>query len=113
MMTRMKEFAVLAMIAVMCAAATPASAISVELAKKCRALMLKAYPYELPGNRKGNSEAQREYFNKCVANEGNMPAEAKAAEPKAAIQRARAQAAVANQCRRRHRRRQMIEPCGR
>ncbi|MGO9947988.1 MAG: hypothetical protein ACLPWG_14185, partial [Steroidobacteraceae bacterium] len=61
----MKAFAALAMIAVMCAAATPASAISVELAKKCRALMLKAYPYELPGNRKGNSEAQREYFNKC------------------------------------------------
>ena len=83
MMTRMKAFAVLAMIAVMCAAATPASAISVELAKKCRALMLKAYPYELPGNRKGNSEAQREYFNKCVANDGNMPAEPKAAEPKA------------------------------
>lgn len=83
MTTSMKAFAALAMIAVMCAAATPASAISVELAKKCRALMLKAYPYELPGNRKGNSEAQREYFNKCVANDGNMPAEPKAAEPKA------------------------------
>jgi hypothetical protein len=81
--TSMKAFAALAMITVMCAAATPASAISVELAKKCRALMLKAYPYELPGNRKGNSEAQREYFNKCVANDGNMPAEPKAAEPKA------------------------------
>jgi hypothetical protein len=84
MMTSMKAFVALAMIAVMCAAATPASAISVELAKKCRALMLKAYPYELPGTRKGNSEAQREYFNKCVANDGNMPAEPKAAEPKAA-----------------------------
>jgi hypothetical protein len=47
----------------------------VELAKKCRALMLKSYPYELPGGRNGNSEAQREYFSKCVANDGNMPDE--------------------------------------
>jgi hypothetical protein len=75
MMRSAKALVALAAVIVICAPDRPASAVSVELAKKCRALMLKSYPYELPGGRKGNSEAQREYFNKCIANEGNMPAE--------------------------------------
>ncbi len=54
---------------------TPASAITADLAKKCRALMLKAHPYEWPGGRNGVAQAQRDYFNKCVANNGEMPAE--------------------------------------
>ena len=70
-----KALVALAAVIVICAPNGPASAISVELAKKCRALMLKSYPYELPGGRNGNSEAQREYFSKCVANDGNMPDE--------------------------------------
>ena len=75
MMRSANLLAALAAVILICAPDRPASAISVELAKKCRAQMLKSYPYELPGGRKGNSEAQREYFSKCVANDGNMPAE--------------------------------------
>ena len=56
------------------AAEKPAQAISVELAKKCRAMALKAHPYKLPGvNGPGTAAAERDYFSKCVANGGNMP----------------------------------------
>ena len=47
-------------------------AISVELAKKCRSMAIKAHPTVLYGpGRSGTS--QRGYFNECVAREGNMP----------------------------------------
>jgi hypothetical protein len=54
-----------------------ASAISVEVAKKCDALAAKAFPPIAPGNpasgsSKGTAQDQRAYFNKCVANGGNM-----------------------------------------
>lgn len=59
-----------------CVAGKPASAITVELAKKCRSLALKAYPYKLVGERgPGNAQAQRSYFSECVAKQGNMPTE--------------------------------------
>jgi hypothetical protein len=68
-----------------CNARHPAAAITVELAKKCRASMLKAHPYVLPGNKAaaGLAEAQRDYFNKCVANDGNMPTEPEKKNPAA------------------------------
>jgi hypothetical protein len=75
-------FAALGLCAALLSGASPASAVTAEVAKKCRALMLKAHPYELPGNRKGVAHAQRDYFNRCVANEGNMPAEPAAAGEK-------------------------------
>jgi hypothetical protein len=58
-------------------APTEASAISVEVAKKCNLLLEKAFPPREPGNPaagslKGTSQDQRDYFNKCVANGGNM-----------------------------------------
>lgn len=60
--------------AVMGTSVMPATAISVELAKKCRAMALKAHPYKLPGQPgAGTGEAEREYFNECVAKNGNMP----------------------------------------
>jgi len=54
-----------------------ALAITAELAKKCGALTAKAFPPRVPGNpaagsSKGSGRAERDYFNKCVANGGNM-----------------------------------------
>lgn len=60
--------------AVMGTTVMPAAAISVELAKKCRAMALKAHPYKLPGQPgAGTAGAERDYFNECIANNGNMP----------------------------------------
>jgi hypothetical protein len=54
-----------------------ASAITVEVAKKCDVLTAKAFPSRQPGNpaagsAKGTGQSQRDYFNKCVANGGKM-----------------------------------------
>ena len=54
-----------------------ASATSVEVAKKCGALTAKAYPPREVGNpaagsAKGTGQSERDYFNKCVANGGNI-----------------------------------------
>ena len=55
-----------------------ASAISVELAKKCNALTALAFPPRVPGNpaagsAKGSGRQMQDYFRKCVENEGKMP----------------------------------------
>src|ERR1700741_416198 len=54
-----------------------ASAITAEVARKCAALTAKTYPPQVPGNpaaglEKGTVRFKRDYFNKCVANGGNM-----------------------------------------
>jgi hypothetical protein len=54
-----------------------ASAISAEVAKKCAALTDRAYPFRVPGNPAagrtlGTAQDVRAYFNKCVANGGNV-----------------------------------------
>jgi hypothetical protein len=54
-----------------------ASAITVEVAKKCQGLSAKAFPPREIGNpaagsSKGSAQDQRNYFNKCVANGGTM-----------------------------------------
>ncbi len=64
-------------LAVVGLAPTGASAISVEVAKKCDSLVAKAFPPREPGNpaagsAKGTAQEQRDYFNKCVTNGGNM-----------------------------------------
>lgn len=52
----------------------PASALSLQLAKKCRGMALKAHPYKLPGEKgPGSAGAEREYYSECIANGGNMP----------------------------------------
>jgi len=70
-----------ALVALICIAVgsmtNSASAITVEVAKKCQALTAKAYPPRVPGNpaagsAKGTGRSERDYFNKCVANGGNM-----------------------------------------
>jgi hypothetical protein len=57
--------------------ANSASAITVEVAKKCEGLSAKAFPPREIGNpaagsAKGTAQSKRDYFNKCVANGGNM-----------------------------------------
>ena len=56
----------------------PASAISVEVAKKCDELVAKAFPSREPdnpaaGSAKGSGFAVQAYFKKCVANGGRAP----------------------------------------
>jgi hypothetical protein len=60
---------------------TGASAITVELAKKCNELTAKAFPPRVVGNpaagsSKGSAQAERDYHNKCVANDGKMDSDA-------------------------------------
>lgn len=65
-------------VALACFTVAPrASAVTVEVAKKCGALTAKAYPPRVVGNpaagsAKGKSQSERDYFNKCVKNGGNM-----------------------------------------
>jgi hypothetical protein len=54
-------------------AIAPASAVEAELAGKCRQLMVKAYPHQAPGTKKGIATAQRKYFQDCIKNNGIMP----------------------------------------
>jgi hypothetical protein len=49
-----------------------AGPISAELAKKCRAPAIKAYPTERAGS-KAYAQAQRDYFQDCIAKGSNMP----------------------------------------
>ena len=54
-----------------------ASAVTVEVARKCKALTDTAYPPREPGNpaagsEKGSGRAAQDYFNKCVANGDKM-----------------------------------------
>jgi len=62
--------------------ADSASAISVELAKKCGALTAKAFPPREIGNpasgsAKGTGRDERAYYRKCVANKAKMDEQAK------------------------------------
>lgn len=54
-------------------AASPAFAISVDLAKKCRDMAIKAHPFDVAGSKTGSAAAERSYFKECVAKGGNMP----------------------------------------
>ena len=54
-----------------------ASAITVELAKKCEAPTAKAFPPRVIGNpaagsAKGSGKDAQAYFNKCVKNDGKV-----------------------------------------
>jgi hypothetical protein len=58
---------------------TSASAITLEVAKKCSALANTAYPPVVVGNpaagrQHGTAKDLRSYFDNCVKNGGNMPA---------------------------------------
>jgi hypothetical protein len=53
--------------------AQPVSAISAELANKCRAMAIKDYPTPRPGSKlTGAEKSQRDYFRECVTKGGKM-----------------------------------------
>jgi hypothetical protein len=62
---------------VMLIAPTTASAITAELARTCDAAVAKAFPPRQIGNpaagsAKGTAREQRDYFQKCIANNGKV-----------------------------------------
>ena len=68
------SFIVVALIALQ---PTHAHAITVEVAKKCNLLTDKQFPPRQAGNpaagsSEGSAKEQREFFQKCVANGGNV-----------------------------------------
>ena len=75
MATLAKSFSTLIVLALTAylSMAQPASAISVELAKKCRAMAIKAHPTQKAGTKQtGIEKAQRDYFRECIAKDGKM-----------------------------------------
>jgi len=50
--------------------ALPAVAISVDLAKKCREMAIKAHPR--PHGHKPYAQAERDFFGECVSKNGKM-----------------------------------------
>ena len=50
----------------------PASAITAELAKKCREMAFKAYPPVATGSKQSNAKGQQDYYRTCVAKNGKM-----------------------------------------
>ena len=50
----------------------PASALTAKLAKKCRAMMVQAYPPVTAGSATGDAQQDREFFHACVAQDGKM-----------------------------------------
>jgi len=51
----------------------PASALSADLANKCRAIAIKAHPPTRVGAKAGSAGAQRDLFRSCLANSGGAP----------------------------------------
>jgi hypothetical protein len=49
---------------------SPTAAITVDLAKKCRDMAIKAHPREMPG--KPYAQAERDFFLQCVAKNGQI-----------------------------------------
>ena len=65
------------LICIAVASTNTASAVTAEVAKKCSALTAKAFPPRVIGNpvagsAKGTGLDEKVYFNRCVANGGNV-----------------------------------------
>jgi len=60
-----------------------ASALSPELANKCRAMALKTYPPQRAGGATINAQAQRNYFKMCVSKNGDVDTDGAQKEPPA------------------------------
>jgi hypothetical protein len=68
-----KGFSVALALIALTSMATPASAISADLAKKCRAMAIKSHPPIIPGAKTGNSQAERTFYLQCISNGGAAP----------------------------------------
>jgi hypothetical protein len=64
-------------------AASPAQAISADLAKKCRDLAIKSHPPPLPPGGKAYAQAEREFFASCVAKNGQVQSDDQHKDPNA------------------------------
>lgn len=71
----MKRLILLAIAGAAFATTTSANAITVELAKACRAVATKAFPYAQPGSKSGTAKAQRDAYLRCLDNNGALPAQ--------------------------------------
>jgi hypothetical protein len=49
-----------------------ASAITADVAKKCREVAIKAHPPTTAGSKTGTAQAERESYRACVAQGGNV-----------------------------------------
>jgi hypothetical protein len=56
--------------------------IDVDLANKCRTMMIQAHPTVAFGST-GSAAAQRSYFQECVSRRGDMPEASKSGENRA------------------------------
>ncbi|WP_249167300.1 hypothetical protein [Bradyrhizobium sp. JYMT SZCCT0428] len=79
MFAKLKRIAAFSALIFMALSSAPdrASAITVEVAKKCNALLAKEFPPREPGNpaagsAKGSGRTQRAFFSKCVENGGKI-----------------------------------------
>ena len=61
-----------AAVLVFVSAGQPASAITAELAKKCRAMAFKEHPPVRAGSKPGAAKAQQDYYRNCLAKDGKM-----------------------------------------
>jgi hypothetical protein len=59
----------------LCLFAGPATALDPVLAKICREKAIEAYPTKPAGSPTGHAQAQRDFYNKCIANGGKMDSE--------------------------------------
>ena len=59
-------------LAIVLLAAQPVAAITAELAKKCRAMAIKAHPPAPPGTG-SYAQAERDFYRDCIAKNGVMP----------------------------------------
>ena len=75
----MKDFSlarsapILSALIIVTGAASPAAAISAELANKCRDMAIKSHPPPFPLGNKAYAQAERDFFRTCVAKRGQMP----------------------------------------
>ncbi len=73
MTTAIKTIGCAAALALALGAATPLhAAITAQLAKTCRGMMIKAHPLEVFGP-SGSAAVQRSYFAECVRRNADMP----------------------------------------
>ncbi len=56
---------------ILLSSASPADAVSADLAKKCRQMAVKAHPPEVAGT-KPYAQAERTFFRECVSKNGQM-----------------------------------------
>jgi hypothetical protein len=49
-----------------------ASALTADVAKKCREMMVKAFPPQIAGSGTGRAREERSYFQACVARGGRI-----------------------------------------